>query len=179
MNKSTRPRLSRPQSARAVARRAASLGQFGLNLRDWFHELRHLSTRAQLREAVKVRPPRLTGRFPDGAVADAFLAAQVEYFCHRAKVRPPRWTRDPVYVLDDPWFSAPGPRLRAHLLLDTPNEFRNRNLFTTPEFELKIRRGRPRVSLARKREKARLRQQRFRQRLRRPRSAPPPSRESR
>lgn len=166
MNRPDSPRLSRPRTARAVARRAATLGQFGQNLRDWFHELRHLSTRAQLREAVHVRPPRLAGRFPDGAVADAFLAAQVEYFCHRAQVRPPRWTRDPAYVLDEPWFSAPGRRLRAHLLLDTPNEFRNRNLFTTPELELKIRRGRPRVSPAQKREKTRLRQQRFRQRRR-------------
>lgn len=155
-------RLSRPQSARAVARRAASLADFGLNLRDWFHELRHISTRAKLREAVRVRPPRLAGRFPDGAVADAFLAAQVEFFCRRTMVRPPRWTQDPAYVLDEPWFSAPGRRLRAHLLLDTPDEFRNRNLFTTSELEVKIRRGRPRLSPAQKREKARLRQQRFR-----------------
>jgi hypothetical protein len=163
MEKIKNLRLSRPQTARAVARRAASVEEFGLNLRDWFHELRRVSSRAQLQEAVKVRPPRLARRFPQGDVADAFLASQVEFLCHRADVRPPRWTRDPVYVLDQPWFSAPGPRLRAHLLLDTPDEFRNRNVFTTPELVLKIRRGRPRVSLAVKREKARLRQQRFRQ----------------
>jgi hypothetical protein len=54
--------------------------------------------------------------------------------------------------------------MRAHLLLDTPNEFRNRNVFTTSEFEPKIRRGRPKVSSAVKREKARLRQVRFRER---------------
>ncbi len=157
-------RLNRPQTARAVARRAASVEEFGLNLRDWFHELRRASTRKQLREAVKVRPPCLARRFPQGEVADAFLAAQVEFFCHRAGMRPPRWTQDPVYVLDEPWFSAPGKRLRAHLLLDTPDEFRNRNVFTTPEFTPHIRRGRPRMSLAVKREKARLRQQRYRQR---------------
>jgi hypothetical protein len=164
MTPSRRPRLSRPQTARAVARRAASLEEFGLNLRDWFHELRRLSTRAQLLAAVNVRPERLARRFPQGEVADAFLAAQVEFFCHRAQVPPPRWTRDPVYVLDQPWFSTPGRRMRTHLLLDTPDEFRNRNVFTTSEFELKIRRGRPRVSAAVKREKARLRQARFRER---------------
>ena len=164
MEKSKRPRLSRPQSARAVARRATTIEEFGLNLRDWFHELRRISTRAQLLAAVKVRPSRLAGRFPKGEVADAFLAAQVEFFCRRAQVIPPRWTRDPVYVLDEPWFSTPGARLRAHLLLDTPTEFRNRNVFTTSELELKIRRGRPQVSAAVKREKARLRQKRFRER---------------
>jgi hypothetical protein len=161
--KARHTRLSRPRTARAVARRAASVEEFGLNLRDWFHELRGASTRAQLREAVKVRPPRLAQRFLQGDVADAFLAAQVEFLCHQAKVRPPRWTQDPAYVLDKPWFSVPGKRLRTHLLLDTPVEFRNRNVFTTPEFTLPIRRGRPRVSEAVKREKARLRQQRFRQ----------------
>jgi len=164
MKKPERRRLSRPQTARAVARRATALEQFGLNLRDWFHELRRVSTRGQLRAAVKVRPPRLAARFPEGIVADAFLAAQVEYFCRQAKVAPPRWTRDSIYVLDEPWFSLPGKRLRAHLLLDTPDEFRNRNVFTTPEFALTIRRGRPRGSLAGKREKARLRQQRWRER---------------
>ncbi len=164
MNPSKRPRWSRPQTARAVARRAASIEEFGMNLRDWFHELRHLSTRAQLLAAVKVRPERLAGRFPLGDVADAFLAAQVEFICRRAQVAPPRWTHDPSYVLDQPWFSTPGRRMRAHLLLDTPNEFRNRNVFTTSEFEPKIRRGRPKVSSAVKREKARLRQVRFRER---------------
>lgn len=157
-------RLSRPRTARAVTRRATSVEQFGLNLRDWFHELRRISTRAQLQEAVKVRPPRMAQRFPLGDVADAFLAAQVEFFCHRTNVCPPRWSRDPRYVLDQPWFSAPGRRLRAHLLLDTPDEFRNRNVFTTPELELKIRRGRPLVRAEEKREKARLRQRRFRER---------------
>jgi hypothetical protein len=38
------------------------------------------------------------------------------------------------------------------------------NVFTTSEFEPKIRRGRPKVSSAVKREKARLRQVRFRER---------------
>jgi hypothetical protein len=37
MKDTSRLRLSRPQTARAVARRAASVEQFGLNLCDWFH----------------------------------------------------------------------------------------------------------------------------------------------
>ena len=140
------------------------LEDFGMNLRDWFHEIRAWSSRAQLLAAVKVRPPRLGGRMRGGEIADAFLAAQVEYLCHRAGVHSPRWTRDPRFVLDEPWFAIAGRRMRAHLLLATPDEFRNRNLFTTSEVELVPRRGRPRVSAAQKLEKARQRQRRYRRR---------------
>lgn len=168
MDKPRRLRISRPQTARAVARRAVTLEDFGMNMRDWFHALRFISSRAQLARAVAVRPPRLAGKFEQGEIADAFLAAQVEYLCNRAGVRPPSWTRDSSYVLEEPWFSVPFPAVRAHLLLDTPTEFRNRNLFTTPEFEVKIRPGRPRVSATIQREKNRLRQQRFRRRHTKP-----------
>jgi hypothetical protein len=68
-------------------------------------------------------------------------------------------------VLAEPWFSVPGRRSRAHLLLETPDEFRNRNVFTTPEVQVAIRPGRPRVSRSVKLAKARLRQKRYRQRL--------------
>ncbi len=155
-----------------MARRSTSIDDFGRNLRDWFHELKRGSTRGQLREAVRTRPPRLAGKFPQGDLADAFLTAQVDLLCRRSRVPPPRWTRDPGYVLADPWFSIPARELRTYLLLETPEEFRNRNLFTIPEFQFAVRRGRPRVSAESKREKARLRQQRFRLRHRRgPRTA--------
>jgi len=158
-------RLRRPLTARAVARSARTMAEFGLNLRDWFHELKRLSSRAQLAAAVKVRPPALAGKVATGEIADAYLAAQVEFLCRRAGLRPPHWTRDRCYVLDEPWFSVPGRRSRAHLLLETPDEFRNRNVFTTPEVSIAIRRGRPRVSRSVQLAKARLRQQRYRQRL--------------
>jgi hypothetical protein len=164
MNPKRHLRLTRPQSARAVARRSTSLEDFGRNLRDWFHELKRFSSRAQLRESVRTRPPRLASRFSQGEVADAYLAAQVDFLCRRSRLPPPRWTRDPRFQLEDPWFAVPGRELRSYLLLETPEEFRNRNLFTTPEFEFVVRRGRPCVSAQAKREKARLRQKRFRQR---------------
>ena len=165
MNLSRNVRLSRPSSARGVARSARTIEEFGRNLRDWFHELKHVSSRAGLAAAVKVRPPSMARRFPDGAIADAFLASQVEYLCRLAGLKPPHWTRDPCYVLDEPWFSVPGRHSRSHLLLETPDEFRNRNIFTTPEGVVNIRSGRPRVSRSVKLAKARLRQQRFRERL--------------
>lgn len=165
MNPPPHLRLRRPLTARAVARSANSMEEFGLNLRDWFHELHRLSTRAQLAAAVKIRPPSLAKKIPTGQIADAFLAAQVEFLCRRAGLRPPHWTRDSRYVLDEPWFSVPGRHSRAHLLLETPDEFRNRNVFTTSEVHVAIRPGRPRVSRSVKLTKARLRQQRYRERL--------------
>jgi hypothetical protein len=99
-----------------------------------------------------------------GEIADAFLAAQVEWLCRRVRILPPRWTRDPAYTLAEPWFSTPARRLRTHLLLDTPDEFRNHNVFTIPESTPIVRRGRPLVSVARQREKARQRQERYRRR---------------
>lgn len=148
-------RLSRPATARAVARRAKTMEEFGLNLRDWFHELRLISTRAQLVSAVAIRPPSLAAVFPDGRVADAFLAAQVEYLCRYADVQLPRWTRDPRFVLDVPWFSLTSPRARAQLLRETPIEFRHRNIFTTPEAVLKIRPIRSRAEESRYRKSRR------------------------
>ena len=154
----------RPQTARSVAGRAVTLEEFGRNLRDWFHELRELSSRERLFRAVAHRPPRLRGKVSGGDVADAFLAAQVEYLCNRAGLRPPRWVRAPEYVLSDPWFgtSTVSRDLRAILIRDAPVEFKNRNLFTTSEIEWKPRRGRPRKSLEEKREANRLRQRRWR-----------------
>lgn len=161
--KPARPlRMRRPTTARAVARSAASLEEYGRNLRDWFHEIRQFSSRRQLSVAVAVRPPQLATIFAQGEIADAFLAAQVEYLCRRAGLRPPHWTRDGRYVLDEPWFSLAGRRERTQLLLLTPVEFRNRNVFTTSEIEFVPRRGRPRVSAESKREKARLRQRGYR-----------------
>lgn len=114
---------------------------------------------------MKVRPPRLAASFNQGEVADAFLAAQVEWLCNRAGIVPARWSLDPRCVLEQPWFLLPDRRLRMHLLLDTPDEFRNRDVFTTPEVTITIHRGRPRVDESGKREKARLRQKRYRERL--------------
>jgi hypothetical protein len=155
----------RPRTARAVAGRADTLGQFGMNLRDWFHELRNIPTRVGLLTAVSHRPPRLRNQFPGGEIADAFLAAQVEYLCHHAGLRPPRWTRSAEYTLDEPWFgSADAPAyLRAILIRDADVEFKNRNLFTTSEITWQPKRGRPRKSLQERRETNRLRQQRWRE----------------
>ena len=155
----------RPRTARAVADRSDTLAQFGMNLRDWFHELRLVSTRQGLMDSISHRPPRLRRRFPGGDIADAFLAAQVEYLCRHAGLKPPKWSGSPEYVLEDPWFgfADASSGLRAILIRDAPVEFKNRNLFTTSEIEWRPRRGRPRKSREELRENNRIRQRRWRE----------------
>ncbi len=157
----------RPRTARSVAQRTKSLDDFGHNLRDWLHELRRVTTREGLRRACWHRPPRLAGVIPGGAVADAFLAAQVEYLLRRAGMEAPRWVEDAGYILPVPWFPhlEADSDLRALLIRDAHVEFANRNLFTTSEFTWAPKRGRPVVQTqSQRREKARTRLQRWRAR---------------
>jgi len=157
----------RPRTARSVAQRARSLEDFGHNVRDWLHELRRVTTREGLRRACWHRPPRMAGAFADATVADAFLAAQVEYLLRRAGLETPRWAADPSYVLAEPWFphAGAGSHLRALLIRDAHVEFANRNLFTTSEFTWAPKRGRPVVlTQEQRRTKARERLQRWRAR---------------
>ena len=164
---STRAISFRPRTARAVAQRAKSLEDFGHNLRDWLHQLRRETTREGLRRACWHRPPRLAGAFAEGAVADAFLAAQVEYLLHRAGMEAPRWVKDQGYVLPVPWFphKDADSHLRALLIRDAHVEFANRNLFTTSEFTWSPKRGRPAVlTQEQRRSNARQRLQRWRAR---------------
>ena len=160
----------RPRTARAVARRARSPEEFGHNLRDWLHELRRETTREGLRRACWHRPPRLAGAFAHGEIADAFLAAQVEYLCRCAGLPAPRWVFDECYVLPAPWFPHDGAdaHLRALLIRDAHAEFANRNLFTTSEFTWAPKRGRPTLLTSeQRREKASVRLRRWRSRQRR------------
>ena len=155
----------RPRTARSVAQRAKTLEEFGHNLRDWLHELRRVTTRAGLRQACWHRPPRLVEAFAGGAVADAFLAAQVEYLLRHAGLEAPRWVADASYILSEPWFPHEGAdsHLRALLIRDAHVEFANRNLFTTSEFRWSPQRGRPVVlTHEQRRSKARHRLRRWR-----------------
>lgn len=62
----------------------------------------------------------------------AFLAGTVHKICLDYKVRPPEWVIKPKYFLDKPVFSldAKG-TLRIVLLVESPYEFRMRNIFTS------------------------------------------------
>lgn len=161
----TSPIIVRPRTLADVARASDSLAAFGMNLRDWQHEIQRggVHSRPELQRRLMDAPPRCVERFAGGDVADAYLAAYAEWLADDAGIDRPDWTRDPKRVASDPWFATP---LRGHLLISTPASFRQRNVFTTPQTVFSPARGRPKVSLDQKRVKARLRQKMYRQRIR-------------
>ncbi len=158
--------ITRPPSLKAVAERSASLGEFGLHLRDWLHELRRASSRPQAAAAVADEPPRLRGKFPRGEVADAWLAAYAEHLARKLGRAAPAWAFAPGRVAADPVFDegADSPALRVLALAHTPAAFKRRNIFTpSVDLPLRLRAGRPAKTTEEKRKNNAERQRRFRQ----------------
>ena len=158
---------NRPTSLAEVAARADSLERFGRELADWLHTLRSLGSRPALVATVAEAPVRLTGRFPEGALADATLAAYADLLADRAGIAPPAWCFAAERVAPEPWFASTGPRSRLLALRDSPPAFKRRNLFSAaPDLPIRLRAGRPPVSIEQRRAKNAERQRRFQQRRR-------------
>ncbi len=156
---------SRPVTLAEIAERAESLEDFGRHFRDWLHEIRRHSSRPQLHATVREEPTRLAGRFAQGAVADAWLAAYAEYIARRIGRPVPAWADKRGRVSPEPWFAtdATSARLRLLALRDSPAAFKKRNLFTPAvDLPLALRAGRPVTSAAEKRRNNAERQRRFR-----------------
>lgn len=157
----------RPQTLAEVADRADSLTRFGRELADWLHTVRTLGSRPALARTVETAPTRLAGRFAEGALADATLAAYAEWLSARIRSAPPDWCFEPERISPEPWFADEGPRARLWALRDTPPAFKRRNLFTSaPDLPVRLRRGRPAVSAEAKRAANAARQRRFQQKRR-------------
>lgn len=122
----------RPETAREVVFDSNDFRDFGMSMRNWFHELRKIRTRTELARVVSEEPDSMVGVFPEGHIADAYLAAQVEHLCRCNGVLYPEWALGRV-LEEYPWFAHESPDLRAHLLVDSPAAFINHNVFTTPE----------------------------------------------
>ena len=154
----------RPQSLADVAAQSDTLAEFGSNLRDWQHEIQRgrIHSRSAFAERIAKAPELLRTRFEGGDVADAYLAGYAEWLADEAGIARPDWCSSRQRVADRPWFASP---LRGHLLAASPGSFRQRQIFTIPEQVFTPRAGRPPVSDARKRERARLRQKAYRQRI--------------
>jgi hypothetical protein len=156
---------TRPKSLREVAARSDSLGEFGRNLRDWLHELRRFSSRAEAAAAIAAEPPLLHGKFPEGRTADAWLGAYAEHLSRKLGRAAPAWAFAPTRIAPDPTFDqgAESPKLRTLALLHTPAAFKRRNLFTpSVDLPLRLRAGRPAKSKEEKRKTNAERQRRFR-----------------
>ena len=155
----------RPQSLADVAQRAENLQSFGWEFQDWLHTVRATRARATLQHALAPEPALLRKRFPEGRVADAWLAAYAEHAATLASLKVPAWALRPNRFLPDPWFSVDAPAERLLALRDSPAAFKNRNLFTPKvDFPLRLRAGRPAKTGEEKRRVNAARQRRFRDR---------------
>jgi hypothetical protein len=155
----------RPRTLREISQRSDSIGDFGRHLRDWLHELRSVSSRRQAIEAIADEPALLSERFPEGNVADAWLAAYAEHLAGKIGVGAPEWAFLPRRIAAEPIFdeSSYNRRLRTLALENAPLAFKRRNIFT-PSVDLPVvlRAGRPAKSIEEKRRTNAERQRRFR-----------------
>ena len=165
---------ARPTTLQEVAIESDSLEDFGRGLRDWLHEVRRFSSRAQLERALADEPPRLEGRFAAGQIADAWLAAYAEHAASIIDRAPPAWAFDPSRTAQEPWFApeAASRGLRFAALANPPLAFKRRNIYTSEvELTLRLHAGRPRKTEDQKRRSNAARQRRFSQRRKRQRRA--------
>jgi hypothetical protein len=155
----------RPSTLKEIAERSDSLGEFGRHLRDWLHELRRVSSRAQAAATIADEPSRLRDKFLQGGVADAWLAAYAEHLAGRIGVAAPAWAFAPWRVSADPIFDEGStPTLRNLALVRSPLAFKRRNIFTpSVDLPLALRAGRPTKIAEEKRQNNAERQRRFRE----------------
>ena len=118
---------ARPQTLVAVASASLSLADFHGHLRDFLHAFRNAPDGARL----SAEPALLSGSFPGGEIADAYLAAVAVELSRDLRRARPAWTQDPARLLTRPWFAARTDDLRAVLLHESPAGFRERNLFVS------------------------------------------------
>jgi hypothetical protein len=155
----------RPATLKEVAERSDSIGDFGRHLRDWLHELRRASSRAQAIAMIADEPPFLREKFLRGHIADAWLAAYAEHLAGRISAAPPQWAFAHSRTSDEPLFDEGStPALRELALARAPLAFKRRNIFTpSVDLPLKLRAGRPVKSTVEKRKSNAERQRRFRE----------------
>jgi len=122
--------IRRPTSLQEVAVESGAYAEFGRNLKDFLHEFAFAKKRGlALEPLLSEEPPRLAGRFEQGRICDAFLAATADYLARVNAIQTPAWALEQDRVLDEPWFSEELPIVRLLLLRDTPSAFKDKNVF--------------------------------------------------
>ena len=119
--------LKRPHTVSDIAEWTESYNDFGLHVADFLH---HFKDNPGF-EALAAEPRTLAERFPEGGIADCYLAALSVELATRVGHARPGWAQHPRRFRREPWFASPGPNMRALLLLESPPGFRERNLFVT------------------------------------------------
>ncbi len=117
----------RPKSLAEIAVRAADLDQFQMELKDFMHELRASASP----ESIRQTPPLLAGKIAGGEKVDAYLAACALFLARQHAWDIPEWVHEQSRFLRHPWFLLPGAKIRNLLLMESPAEFRERNIFVS------------------------------------------------
>lgn len=145
------PRLT---TLKQIAERSESLADFGRHLHDWLHELRRILSRARAAAVIADEPERLREKFPQGYVADAWLAGCAEHLAGTTALPAPEWSFASWRIAVEPLFDegSGNPTLRSVALHDTPLAFNRPNIFTpSVDLPLSLRTGRPTKSAKKKR----------------------------
>jgi hypothetical protein len=150
---------SPPKTATEVTFHIHEVGDFLPRLQQWQSALKHVSSARELRKRIQDAPPLLRSRLKDHGYCDAYLAAYVAWICQLSKTTAPNWVTQSNRIADSACIDD------AIDLSQTPEPFRQRNLFTIPEDVVQLRRGRPKKSAAHKLKNNAVRQQRYRQRV--------------
>lgn len=151
--------LSPPRTAAEVTFNIHEVSDFHTCLQQWQTELKEVSSRKELLERIKDAPPRLRSRLKDHGYCDAYLAAYVDWICQQTKTKAPDWVTQSNRIADTAFTDD------SIDLSQTPEAFRQRNLFTIPKNVIQLRRGRPKKSDAHKLKNNAERQHRYRQRV--------------
>jgi hypothetical protein len=161
--------VTRPKTLAEVAWQTDCLEAFRRNMREWLHEVRSFSSRAQAEDAVRSEPVLLRGQFKGGEIADAWLGAYAEHLCLVARATPPVWAFEPSRFSQEPYFvsGSTDSASRIVAMRDSPLSFKRRNLYTlSVELPFAVRPGRPAKTPAEKRQNNRERQRRFQEKRR-------------
>ncbi|MBI4606548.1 MAG: hypothetical protein HY721_31680 [Planctomycetes bacterium] len=119
--------MRRPRSLAEVATWSDSRSAFSFQIADFLDQF-YLERRAEM---LSEEPERLAGRFEEGDVADAYLAATGVSLARLIGASPPAWAWQESRKLRRPWFASPGRAIRATLIAESPAPFRERNLFVS------------------------------------------------
>ena len=82
--------------------------------------------------ALLAAEPALTPKTAtESAMLDAYLAGMAEFLARRYGMPIPAWVFGPERWLHRPYFASTAASLRATLIIESPGEFRGRNIFVT------------------------------------------------